>query len=113
MADSKIEKKKRKRAPPSYASYIHKVLQQVAPKALTGVTISSKSIQLLNMLMGDFEKRIGDKAFGLAAMDKKSTLGEKHVKTAVSIVLPRELAGHAKSEIHKAETKYKTAIGAH
>lgn len=98
--------KKKKRSAPTYASYIHKILQQVAPKEVTGVTVSSKSIQLLHMVLSDLEKRVADKAFSLAAFDKKSTLGEKHVRTAVGIVIPPELAGHTNREMGKAMAKY-------
>tara|TARA_B100000575_G_scaffold76305_1_gene59614 strand:+ start:269 stop:586 length:318 start_codon:yes stop_codon:yes gene_type:complete len=101
--------KKKKRSTPTFGSYIHKVLQQVAPKQQTGVTISGKTIQLLHMLLSDLEKRIADKTFSLTAFDKKNTLGEKHVKTAVSIVLPPELAGHASREMSKAMAKYTAA----
>ena len=101
-----VVKKKKKRSPRTYAVYIHKVLQQVAPKAATGLTISNKSVQLLNGILCDVEKRLTDKSFAIAVADKKRTLNEKHMKTAVNMILPPELAGHASREIVRALTQY-------
>tara|TARA_X000001036_G_scaffold195929_3_gene184688 strand:+ start:2209 stop:2544 length:336 start_codon:yes stop_codon:yes gene_type:complete len=98
--------KKKKRAAPTYASYIHKVLQQLSPRDFTGITISSKSVQLINGILNDIEGRISDKAFALSRFDKKSTLSPAHVKSAVSVLFPLELSRHAASEILKAEQKY-------
>jgi len=87
-------KKIKKRKPneeKGYTIYIHKVLK----KATDGKTISARAVEVVNMLIGDLETRLTDKAFELAKFQKKSTLSAKHVQTATKLVFPPEMSGTA------------------
>ena len=91
---------------PVYATYIHKVLKQVHPK---GITISGKGMEVVSALVEDLEGRLAAKAVEMAKFQKKSTLAAKHVQTAVKVLLPGEIAGHAISEGTKAITRFSAA----
>jgi histone H3/H4 len=85
-------KKKRKRsADKGYETYIHKVIK----KAAEGKTISSKALEVVNMLICDLEERLSDKAFELTRFQKKSTLAAPHIQTATKLVFPPEMSGQA------------------
>ena len=97
--------KRRKRGPPKYNSYIHKVLAAMTGKE---IGISSKSVQIIHLILADFEARLTDSAMNVAKFDKKKTLNENHVKAAVGMLLPSEIAQHANNEIEKAITQFHT-----
>lgn len=101
--------KRKARRIPTYSTYVHKVLQQISPRDSTGITVSSKSIQLLNTMLTDLEKRLTDKSVEIARHEKKATLSYQHVDTATRITLPLELAQHATHESSKAVRKYNDA----
>jgi histone H2B len=103
---------KKKRTSNSYGIYIHKVLSSVSPKKETGITISSKAITIIHEFLSDLESRVADKSFTLAQLDKKSTLSSSHVKTAVALTFPPELASHGAIEIVKSMKTYQSAVGA-
>ena len=83
----------------SYASYISKVLKGASK---TKLTLSSKSMKILNSLVVDFFDRLAVEAAGLARGNGKSTLGSREMQTAVRLTFPAELAKHAMAEATKA-----------
>ncbi|CAG5110125.1 Similar to Histone H2B.1/H2B.2 (Tigriopus californicus) [Cotesia congregata] len=89
-SDKKSRKKKRKE---SYAIYIYKVLKQVHPD--TGV--SSKAMSIMNSFVNDIFERIAAEASRLAHYNKRSTITSREIQTAVRLLLPGELAKHAKA----------------
>jgi len=90
----------------SYATYIAKVLKGASK---TKLTLSSKSVKILNSLVNDFFERLAVEAAGLARSGKKHTLGSREVQTAVRLTLPAELAKHAMAEGTRAVAKATTA----
>ena len=97
--DGKKHKRSRKE---SYSEYVYKVLQQVHPD--TG--ISCKAMGIMNSFVNDIFEHIAGKASHLAHYNKRSTITSREIQTAVSLLLPGELAKHAVSEGTKAVTKY-------
>jgi histone H3/H4 len=89
--DKKAAKKRRRKTEKGYDIYIHKVLK----KATEGKTISSKGMEVMNMLILDLEERLSNKAFELAKFQKKSTLAAPHIQTAAKLVFPPEMSGMA------------------
>ncbi|XP_076281845.1 histone H2B-like [Lasioglossum baleicum] len=96
------DKKKKRRGKETYARYIYKVLKYVHPE--TG--IGKKAINIMNSFMDDIFERIAAEASRLAHYNKRSTILEKDIETAVKLILPGELANHAVSEGNKAIAKY-------
>jgi histone H3/H4 len=86
----------------SYSRYISKVLKGASKSKLT---LSSKSMKILNSLVGDFFERLAVEAASLARSTKKRTLGSREVQTAVRLTLPAELAKHAMAEGTRAVAK--------
>ncbi len=86
----------------SYASYISKVLKGASKSKLT---LSSKSVKILNSLVNDFFDRLATEAASLARGAKKRTLGSREMQTAVRLTLPAELAKHAMAEGTRAVAK--------
>lgn len=100
-ADAK-KKKRKKVEEKGYTLYIHKVLK----KATDGKTISSKAVEVVNMLISDLEERLSDKACELARFQKKSTLAAPHVQTATKLIFPAEMSGQAIVVASKALESY-------
>lgn len=100
-----IAKKKKASPEKGYATYIHKVQKQLHPKG-SGITVSSKAMELLNFIVEDLETRLTDKSFELAAFQKKSTLSAKHVQTATKLLFPLDMGGMAIGEGTKAVGKF-------
>lgn len=96
------KKKTFRKGPQTYASYIHKVLKQVAPE----LGINSKAILHINFIVEEIVGRLALQSASVAVVGKKSTLGAKHVQSAVKTVFPRELAKHAVSEATRAVAKF-------
>ena len=85
-----------------YATYINRVLKGASKAKLT---LSSKSMKIMNSLVVDFFDRIAVEAAALARSNKKRTLGSREVQTAVRVILPTELAKHAMAEATRAVAK--------
>ena len=96
------KKKKRKKSEPTYGSYIYKVLKQIHPD----FGISSKAVAQMNCVIGELLDRFAHKSAEVAHCTKKSTLGARHVQTAVPLLMGNELSKHAVSEATKAVTRY-------
>ena len=86
----------------SFSTYISKVLKGASK---TKLTLSSKSMKILNSLVNDFFERLAVEAASLARSGKKRTLGSREVQTAVRVTLPAELAKHAMAEGTRAVAK--------
>ena len=87
----------------SYSTYISKVLKGASKS--TKLTLSSKSMKILNSLVTDFFDRLATEAAALARSAKKRTLGSREMQTAVRLTLPAELAKHAMAEGTRAVAK--------
>nr|XP_050038211.1 histone H2B-like [Dermacentor andersoni] len=96
------KKKKKRRRKESFSIYIYKVLKQVHPD--TGV--SSKAMSIMNSFVNDVFERIAAESSRLAHYNKRSTITSREIQTAVRLLLPGELAKHARSGGTKAVTKY-------
>ena len=90
----------------SYSTYIAKVLKGASKSKLT---LSSKSMKILNSLVVDFFDRLATEAAALARGAKKRTLGSREMQTAVRLTLPAELAKHAMAEGTRAVAKASTS----
>lgn len=98
--NKKQRKQKRKQ---SYSVYIHRVLKQVHPD----LSISNKSMNIMNSFVEDLFDRIADEAAKLSNLGGKGkTISNRAIQSAVRLVLPDELARHAISEGTKALHKF-------
>ena len=86
----------------SFKSYISKINRDASKGKLT---LSSKSVKILNSLVNDFLERLAVEAAALARGAKKHTLGSREIQTAVRLTLPAELAKHAMAEGTRAVAK--------
>ena len=94
-------KKSTRKPKRSWSVYVHRSLKQVN----ANLTLSAKSMKILNSFVNDMFDRIATQAAALARVNKKSTLGSREVQTAVRLTLPAELAKHAMAEGTKAVAK--------
>ncbi|XP_057302212.1 late histone H2B.L4-like [Hydractinia symbiolongicarpus] len=102
ITNKRVQKKPRKRKE-SYSTYIYKILKQVHPD----VGMSNESMKIMNSFVLDVFDRIAGEAHKLAADNNSQTVSAKEIQTAVTLLLPGELARHAVSEGSKAVSKYK------
>lgn len=101
-SSTKTAKKSNRKPVRSYATYIAKVLKGASKAKLT---LSSKSVKILDSLVKDFFDRLATEAASLARGAKKRTLGSREMQTAVRLTLPAELAKHAMAEGTRAVAK--------
>ena len=99
-------KKSNRKPVRNYHSYISKVLKGAAKAKLT---LSSKSVKILDSLVRDFFERLAVEAASLARSAKKRTLGSREMQAAVRLTLPAELAKHAMAEGTRAVAKVSSA----
>ena len=85
-----------------YATYINRVLKGASKEKLT---LSGKSMKILNSFVADQFERIAVEAAALARSNKKRTLGSREIQTAVRVLLPAELAKHAMAEATRSVAK--------
>jgi histone H2B len=101
-------KKKRNASLPkgevNFQTKIHKVLNIVHPE----MRITGAASGQLNTILNKLGVEISKQARILASSASLQTLKAKQMQGAVQVVLPGELAKHAKSEGVKAITKFKT-----
>lgn len=96
---SKGTKATRTRKPKrSWSIYIQRALKQVNKD----LSLSSKSMKVVNSYCTDLFERIAAEAAVLVRANKKKTLGSAEIQTAVRLILPAELAKHAMAEGTKA-----------
>ena len=84
----------------SYATFINRVNKN----AKKGLTLSGKSVKILNSFVQDLFDKIATQAGALTRQTKKSTIGASEIQTAVRLTLPADLAKHSISEASKAVT---------
>merc|ERR1719195_523008 len=101
-AGTDIVKKKPKRKPVSYGSYIFKVLKQVHPH----LRISKQAMAIMESCVTDTFERISTEANRLLRMAKRETLTSREIQSAVRLVFQGELSKHAVSEGCKAVMKF-------
>jgi hypothetical protein len=104
--EKKVEKK---RPSPSqsieYGVNIHRLLGKVVGDKQ--ITISKHSVELLSKIITHLETRITDMALDTCQyVDKKNTLSPHHVKAAIKIVMPRDLASVANEYATNATNRY-------
>jgi histone H2B len=102
VAKTAAKKSQRKPRRNSFGVYISRVLKGASKAKLT---LSSKSVKILDSLVKDFFDKIAVEAASLARSNKKRTLGSREIQTAVRLVLPAELAKHAMAEGTRAVAK--------
>merc|ERR1712080_656663 len=73
-------------------------INRVNKNAKKGLTLSSKSVKILNSFVHDMFDKIATQAAALARANKKSTIRAAEVQTAVRLQLPADLAKHSISE---------------
>ena len=79
-------------------------INRVNKNAKKGLTLSSKSVKILNSFVLDMFDKIATQAASVARSAKKSTLRAAEIQTAVRLTLPADLAKHSISEASKAVT---------
>ena len=95
-AQKKDGKKRKHSRKESYSVYVYKVLKQVHPDT----SISSKALGIMNSFLNDIFERITGKTSRLAHYNKRSTITSREIQTAVCLLLPGELAKHARVRGH-------------
>ncbi|XP_004406436.1 PREDICTED: histone H2B type W-T-like [Odobenus rosmarus divergens] len=88
--------------PNSFAAYLPRVLKQVHE----GLSLSQKTVSILDSFVKDIFKRIADEASRLACSTKCSTFTTREIQTAVRLLLPGEIGKHAESEATKVTIRY-------
>ena len=101
-AQKKDGKKRKRSCKENYSMYVYKVLKQVHPD--TG--ISSKAMGIMNSFVNDIFECIAGEASCLTHYNKHSIITSREIQTAMSLLLPGELAKHSVSEGTKAVTKH-------
>lgn len=94
------------RAAASYTTGIRRVLAQVAPDA----GLSTRSIELLNAITNHICTIILEEAVRVAAYNRKATISDREIQTAVRIIIGGELAKHAISDGAKAMARYQASV---
>tara|TARA_B100000575_G_scaffold141188_1_gene112632 strand:- start:167 stop:481 length:315 start_codon:yes stop_codon:yes gene_type:complete len=96
-------RRRRRKTVPNYNSYIQKAMKNIGTH---DTTISSKAVQMINLIVKDLEKRLSTSAAALAKYEGKSTLNSKHVRTAVSNAFAGDLQEFAVQNVDEALRKY-------
>lgn len=101
-AHKKGEKRRPRKRQYTFASYIYKVLKEVHPE----LSISRKSMAVLDSFVLDLEERIAREASRLARYNGRRTITSREIASACRLLLPGELARHAMSEGTKSLLKF-------
>nr|XP_035951989.1 late histone H2B.L4-like [Halichoerus grypus] len=94
--------RRRRRCPNSFAIYFPRALKQVHE----GLSLSQKTVSILDSFVKDIFERIADEASRLARSTKCSTITFREIQTAVRLLLPGEIGKHAVSEGNQAIIRY-------
>ena len=92
--------KKQRKNKGSFKTYISRVNKA----AKRGLTLSSKTVKILDSFVKDQFDRIATQAAALARANKRSTIRAAEIQTAVRLSFPADLAKHVISEASKAVT---------
>lgn len=100
--------KKKKTPVADYSMYIHKMLKAASKEGggNRNLSISKDAMPILNKLLEVCFEKIATKAGKVTIEQKKKTLSAKEMKLACELVLPRQLAGHACNQGHRALTRF-------
>merc|ERR1712093_188146 len=79
-------------------------ISRVNKNAKKGLTLSSKSVKILNSFVLDMFDKVATQAASVARANKRSTIRAAEIQTAVRLTLPADLAKHSISEASKAVT---------
>lgn len=104
---SRNARKRSKKIKQGFSIYIHRVLKEFHPN----ITISKKSMSIVNSFVNNMFEKIAFEASRLARYNKRLTIGSLEIQTAVSLLLPKELAMNAISEGTMAVVNYKRSRG--
>ena len=106
-ANKSIDKKgsRSKSVKMNWATYLHKVKQQVHPN----LGMASDAMIVLNALVEDYKDRMIKASINCAADNKSGTVKAKHTRTAAALLLDGQLLKHTNSEGEKAWVKYVAA----
>ncbi|XP_061173696.1 late histone H2B.L4-like [Saccostrea echinata] len=96
------KKKRTTKRKESFKVFIFRVLRQVHPE----LTMSNRSMGIMNSFVIDIFERIASEASKLAKYSRRPTMNSRDIQTAVRLLLPGELSKHAVSEGTKAVAKY-------
>ena len=100
------EKKNKKKAPPSYKSYLYKLVK----KADASSGIGEKGLMMFNHMIEHVERMLAESAYEAANFEKKSTLSSKHVRAATHAHLIGQLGGQGVKEGQRAVEMYKESM---
>lgn len=87
----KSKKKSKKSKGESYTGYIYKMLKSVHPQ----MGMANKAMMIMNSFMTDAFERIAMESGKLCTYNKRETMTDREIRTAVRLTLPGELAVHA------------------
>ena len=93
-----VAKKASRKPRRTWSLYIQRAMKDVSKD----VSLSGKSMKVVNSFVNDIFERVATQASNLARASKKKTIGSSEMQTAVRLVLPAELAKHAMAEATKA-----------
>ena len=96
-------KKVVKKAPPSYKSYLYKLVKKADPNS----GIGEKGLMVFNNMIEYVEKLLTDSALEAAHFEKKRTLSSKHVRSATHSLLMGQLGGQGVKEGQRAVEMFK------
>ncbi|MBU6427387.1 MAG: hypothetical protein KGR26_00105 [Cyanobacteria bacterium REEB65] len=106
-AHKKGEKRRPRKRQYTFASYIYKVLKEVHEAGDDPeLSISRKSMAVLDSFVLDLEERIAREASRLARYNGRRTITSREIASACRLLLPGELARHAMSEGTKSLLKF-------
>lgn len=105
MSSGKAPKRRRRRVK-TLKTYIYKVLKQIIPLGSTdALGMSSQAMTAMNSLMSDLMADLAREGIALAKHNKKITVSEQCIKTAIRLHFQNELAKHGVAEASKAMKK--------
>ncbi|XP_052027849.1 histone H2B type 1-B-like [Apodemus sylvaticus] len=86
----------------SFASYFPKVLRNIH----AGLSLSQRSVSILDSFVKDMFERIASEASFLARQNRSPTINSREIQTAVRLLLPGELCRRAVAEGTMAMVRY-------
>lgn len=92
----------RRRCRNSFAIYFPKVLRLVH----VGLTLSQRSVSILDSFVKDMFERIATEASNLARINSSTTINSREIQSAVRLLLPREMCDRAVAEGTMAMLRY-------
>lgn len=91
--------------PPTFNTYIGKVLKQVHPDSSMNSSVRS----VVNNILMDVLKKVMKEAVEVSKMNGTKTVNPRDIQSALRLEIPGQLNKHAVSEGTKAVTKFSAA----